>query len=269
MSSVPLRYVPNKLTKKDKKNIKKELKKSRKLYKRGIYYTRKKVKSFKPKVSNHILTAKRIYKVNNIIPNKELSKKTGCSINALKKIENKGMGAYYSSGSRPNQTAQSWGRARLASSITGGKASAVDLDILKEGCSAKSKALRMAIKNKKYGLKHTPSIMIGGKNDMRDRIIKFEKSSNPDKKYMAIIEDINTKKTRIIHFGASDYEQYKDRTPLKLYSKKNHGNKSRQMNYYSRHSHGISNRKKAIEYEIKKSDGYYNAKILSHIYLWG
>ena len=77
MSSVPLRYVPNKLTKKDKKNIKKELKKSRKLYKRGIYYTRKKVKSFKPKVSNHILTAKRIYKVNNIIPNKELSKKQG------------------------------------------------------------------------------------------------------------------------------------------------------------------------------------------------
>ncbi len=31
MSSVPLRYVPNKLTKKDKKNIKKELKKYQKI----------------------------------------------------------------------------------------------------------------------------------------------------------------------------------------------------------------------------------------------
>ena len=245
------------------------LMRSRKLYKKGVYYTRRKVPSFKSKKSQHIIKAEKIYHVDKIGATDEFAKATGCSKAALAKIINKGEGAYYSSGSRPNQTAQSWGRARLASAITGGKASAVDLDILKEGCSAKSKALRMAIKNKKYGLKHTPSIMIGGKNNMKERIIKFEKSSNPDKKYMAIIEDINTKKTRIIHFGASDYEQYKDRTPLKLYSKKNHGNKRRQMNYYSRHSHGISNRKKAIEYEIKKSDGYYNAKILSHIYLWG
>ena len=34
----------------------------------------------------------------------------------------KGMGAYYSSGSRPNQTKYSWARARLASVIIGGKA---------------------------------------------------------------------------------------------------------------------------------------------------
>jgi hypothetical protein len=109
---------------------------------------------------------------------------------------------------------------------------------------------------------------MGGKSNMKEKIIKFEKSSNPEKKYMATIKDLNTGKTRIIHFGASDYEQFKDRTPLKLYSRKNHGNRHRQMNYYSRHSHGITNRKKAIDYEIKKSGGYYNAKILSHIYLW-
>ena len=45
---------------------------------------------------------------------------------ALKHITKKGRGAYYSSGSRPNQTAQSWARARLASALTGGNASAVD-----------------------------------------------------------------------------------------------------------------------------------------------
>lgn len=103
---------------------------------------------------------------------------------------------------------------------------------------------------------------------LKEKIIKFEKSTNPDKKYMAIVKDLYTGKMRTIHFGASAYEQYKDRTPLGLYTKKNHSNRHRQMNYYSRHSHGITNRKKAINYEIKKSGGYYNAKILSHIYLW-
>ena len=39
------------------------------------------------------------------------------------------MGAYYSAGSRPNQTAGSWSRARLASVIMNGKARKVDIDI--------------------------------------------------------------------------------------------------------------------------------------------
>lgn len=107
-----------------------------------------------------------------------------------------------------------------------------------------------------------------GGSKMRERIIRFEKSPNPEKKYVAYIKSLDTGKVHTIHFGASDYEQFKDRTPLKLYSKKNHSDRRRQRNYYSRHSHGITNRKKAIEYEIRKSKGYYNAKILSHIYLW-
>ena len=55
MTNVPQRYVPKKLSKKDKKQQKKELKKSRKAYKKGKYHTRKQVKSFKSKVSAHIL----------------------------------------------------------------------------------------------------------------------------------------------------------------------------------------------------------------------
>jgi hypothetical protein len=70
--------------------------------------------------------------MKEILPNKELAAKTGCSVSALKAIVRKGEGAYYSSGSRPNQTPQSWGIARLASAITGGKASKVDFHILKE-----------------------------------------------------------------------------------------------------------------------------------------
>jgi hypothetical protein len=136
----------------------KSLYKSKKMYKQGKYYTRPPLKSFVHKKSRHIVTAENMYKVDRIYPTKELSLKTNCSINALKQIMKKGEGAYYSSGSRPNQTAQSWGIARLASSITGGKASAVDYHILEKGCNHKtSKAFRLA-KSPSYGRKHTRRI---------------------------------------------------------------------------------------------------------------
>ena len=140
----PLRYLPKQLSKKDKKIYAKEMNKSRKKYKKKQYYTRKKVKSFKRKTSQHILNARKIYDIENISASKELAKKTGCKISALKKIISKGQGAYYSSGSRPNQTAHSWGRARLASAITGGKSSQIDYHILEKYCSPDSKALKLA-----------------------------------------------------------------------------------------------------------------------------
>ena len=115
--TIPQRYIPKHLSKKDKNTIRKELKKSRKQYKKNKYHTRKRVKSFKSKTSSHILNARKMYKTQKIAPTRELARKTGCSLKGLKAIEKKGMGAYYSSGSRPNQTAQSWGRARLASAI--------------------------------------------------------------------------------------------------------------------------------------------------------
>jgi len=151
---VPLRYLPTKLTKRDKKKEGKMLMKSKRLYKKGKYYTRKTISSFKSKPSSHIKDAERIYNISSVTPNKELANKTGCSIAALKKIVNKGEGAYFSSGSRPNQTAQSWGLARLASSITAGKSAAVDFDILDKGCDHKKKAFILAQKSRrkyKYG----------------------------------------------------------------------------------------------------------------------
>lgn len=145
---IPVRYVPKRLSKKDRKKQSRMLKKSRKDYKKGKYYTRKKVKSYDSKESEHIKNAKKIYKVENMsIP--ELAKKTSCKPSALSKIVKKGQGAYFSSGSRPNQTAHSWGMARLASSITGGKAAAVDYNILEKGCSKNSKALKLAKKSRK------------------------------------------------------------------------------------------------------------------------
>lgn len=151
----PVRYLPVQLSQKDKIKEARMLMKSKKLYNKGKYYTRQKVKSFFNKPSNHVANARRIYGVENVSPTKELAQKTGCSIGALEKIVNKGAGAYFSSGSRPNQTAQSWGLARLASAITAGKSAAVDYDILQDGCDHKGKAFILANKSKrKYGYGH-------------------------------------------------------------------------------------------------------------------
>lgn len=157
------RYLPKRLSKKDKINQSKMLMKSRRLYKKGKFYTRKHLPSFASKKSPHILKATKIYNVDKIGATNELAKATGCSKQALAKIINKGEGAYYSSGSRPNQTAQSWGIARLASSITSGKAAAVDYDILEKGCKLKSKALTMAKKARKrygHGTRRVPKVRI-------------------------------------------------------------------------------------------------------------
>ena len=158
----PIRYLPNILTKKDKKKQIKMLKKSQKLYKKNKYYTRKALSSYVNKKSNHILNARKIYNIQNITPNKELARKTGCKLLSLKQIVKKGEGAYYSSGSRPNQTPQSWGLARLASSLTSGKAAAVDYDIIKKGCDHKKKAFILANKARKiYKFGHSKTKKIG------------------------------------------------------------------------------------------------------------
>ena len=149
---IPIRYLPFSLSRKDTKQQKTLLDKSKRLYKKGKYFTRKQLSSFTSRPSKHIIRARKIYHVGQVSANSKYSRATGCSINALQKIVKKGQGAYFSSGSRPNQTAQSWGFARLASSTTGGKSAAVDYSILEQGCATKSPALRMAkTARKKWG----------------------------------------------------------------------------------------------------------------------
>jgi len=160
-SEFNLRYLPKNLSKKDRKKQGKMLLKSKKLYKKGIYFTRKPLKSYHSKTSKHILKARKMYKVETIDATKELSLKTGCSIPALAKIINKGEGAYFSSGSRPNQNAQSWGKARLASALTAGKAGAIDFNILMEGCKPGSKGYKNALLAKKkyhHGKRKAPKV---------------------------------------------------------------------------------------------------------------
>ena len=152
----PIRYLPKMLSSADKQKQVAMLLKSKKLYKKGKYYTRKNVASYKHKKSNHLANTRRIYGIDRVVPNPDLAQKTGCSIEALEKIVKKGEGAYYSSGSRPNQTPQSWGLARLASSLTAGKSAAVDYDIIRDGCNHNKKAFILARRSrKKYGYGHS------------------------------------------------------------------------------------------------------------------
>jgi hypothetical protein len=203
-------------------------------------------------------------------PSKELAKASKCSLKGLKRMFKKGQGAYFSSGSRPNQTGHSWGYARMASAITGGKASAVDYHIIKKECKKNSRAVKLAKKAMKTynrGTRRVKQIKIGGaRSKMKERIVAFKQGPFP-KKYTATVQNKLNKRKRIIHFGDRRYQQYKDRTPLKLYAKKNHGTRKRMRNYFNRHS-GTKNRTQAIKKELKKSNGYYNPKLLSHIYLW-
>lgn len=143
-NKIPRRYIPRTLSRRDLLKQKTFINKSRRAYPKGQYINRPFVASFKSKPSSHVYRATNLYRVPSMKPNALLAKATGCKKWALKKIINKGQGAYYSSGSRPNQTAQSWGYARLASSLTGGPSSQIDYDILQKGCSKKSRPILLA-----------------------------------------------------------------------------------------------------------------------------
>lgn len=161
--NIPIKYLPYRLSSKDKKTQIKMLQKSRKLYKKNKYYTRKKVASYTSKTSKHIINARKLYNIDSIVPSKQLSKATGCSIDSLNQIVKKGEGAYYSSGSRPNQTARSWGLARLASAISGGKSASVDFNILEKGCNHKKTAFILAKQSRRkhgYGTHRVKKIKI-------------------------------------------------------------------------------------------------------------
>jgi len=117
-TGLPQKYVPKSLSKEDKAKQVKSIKEGK---------DRPKVKSFKSKRSSHVEKFEKKYGYK--ITNKSRIAKEIISMTGINKILDKGRGAYYSAGSRPNQTANSWAYARLASVITGGAARKVDKDI--------------------------------------------------------------------------------------------------------------------------------------------
>lgn len=132
LTGLPKRYTQG-LTPSQKLKYKKDLQKSREYYRKtGLVKGREPVsKTLKTKRSSHVI---------------EFEKRYGFKITDLEKVKakfpdtdvegilRKGRAAYGSGGSRPGVVGRGgpsqWANARLASSLTGGKASAVDKDLI-------------------------------------------------------------------------------------------------------------------------------------------
>ena len=119
---VPKKYLPAGLSPADRKKQLESIKKGT---------DRPKLKSAPAsKRSSHIVKFEKKY--GKKITDKKWINDNLLSNKGQEEIIKKGIGAYRTGGSRPNQTPLSWARARLASALTGGKSATVDKDILKK-----------------------------------------------------------------------------------------------------------------------------------------
>lgn len=96
-----------------------------------------------------------------------------------------------------------------------------------------------------------------------EKVLKIARSNVKDKKYVALL---NT--GRKVNFGYSPMGQFRDSTPLKIFSHKNHGDRKRQIRYLQRHHGGLTTKTEALADEIRKNHGKITAKWLSTFYLW-
>ena len=113
------KYVPKSLTPEDRKKQVKSIKEGT---------DRPKVESFKSKRSSWATKFENKYGYK-ISETSKISKSI-ISKKGIDEIMKKGRAAYYTGGSRPNQTSTSWARARLASVLMKGPALKVDKDIV-------------------------------------------------------------------------------------------------------------------------------------------
>ena len=156
------------------------------------------------------------------------------------------------------------GRATIKRPVSKKKSMANKTSLAKIKKTAQKLGIRVTTtRNGKRVYKKVPALLIM----KREKIVKIVKSPSTGKKYTAIVQNLVTKKTRKIHFGATGYQHYKDSTSIKLYRSKNHYDKNRRRRYFLRHS-GVSGKRQALSKEWKKSKGLFNPKILSHYYLW-
>lgn len=120
-SSACKRYVPNKLSKEDKCKQIISIIQGKK---------RPETKSIKSKTSDWTKKAHKYFDGDTSLDN--INKKLKVNKEALQEIIDKGKKAYFTSGSRPNQSPESWGIARLYAVLFGSPARNIDKDIVKK-----------------------------------------------------------------------------------------------------------------------------------------
>lgn len=87
--------------------------------------------------------------------------------------------------------------------------------------------------------------------------MNFQKSTRKNKKYSVI-----TPKGKVVHFGDTRYQHYKDSTGLNLYSNLDHNDKKRRDNYRTRHK-AILTKEGKPAYLDKEQPSFY-----SYFFLW-
>jgi len=87
------------------------------------------------------------------------------------------------------------------------------------------------------------------------KLVKFEKSKTKNKKYDAILKNINTSREIKVPFGHLSYSHYFDKTPNKLYKHLNHKDPVRRKSFRAR-----------MKGYLKK--GMYSPSYFSYYYLW-
>jgi len=128
VGKIPKKYIPKSLSIKDLKKQLKSIVEEK---------DRPKLKSFTSKKSNYTEKASLYFGKGNTskediskILSKNNKKREKEIYKGLDEIFKKGEAAYYTSGSRPNQTSQSWAYARIFSVLFGGKARNIDKNIV-------------------------------------------------------------------------------------------------------------------------------------------
>jgi len=81
----------------------------------------------------------------------------------------------------------------------------------------------------------------------------YEKSNMKNKKLMTKVNN------KIIHFGDSRYQQFKDKTGI--YKSLDHGDKERRKKYLLR-AKGIKNKKGDLTYQDPNSANYHAVRVL-------
>jgi hypothetical protein len=128
---IPRRYVPKSLSEADKKKQLKSIQSK-------TYEDRPKLKTFKSKKSKQTEAfdkkyGDRLKKMKGGKSKANISKLTAIPVRALNEVYDRGLRAYKESGSRPNQTANSWATARMYSYIMGiGGSRKADREITKK-----------------------------------------------------------------------------------------------------------------------------------------
>ena len=91
------------------------------------------------------------------------------------------------------------------------------------------------------------------------KFVKFQRSTNPKKKYDAVLKNKETGREVLVRFGDKSLPQYKDTTGLGLYSKKDTLDKNKRRQFRAR----FSATKQTADFK-----NYYSPMYFSWTRLW-